>query len=423
MWNEGEIERLVRNRETGEFAVSVFRRRLKRGSVYYARYKVERRELANGQRYLTESLRTHDRDVALERARERYAALKTKQASGGTIKALTVDQAIDKFLAHYKAQLAAGVNRYTPAMLATYQKTVDTYWRAYVGTSELNSISIHDLEDYEAWRRDFARKRSRTNRRYKSAIAERTVQWEINSFKAMLRWCSMRSWYTGRAQEWSFKLTAHNRRSAFSLDEYKALVRYMRTAQFLRKGKHGSDRRLMRHRMMLRTYILFMANTGLRVGEARHLKWQDIEERTNKGGRKVVVVRVSRLRGKRRQERNAVGRDTALLALNRWREYLRGQGEPCRGADYIFCDEKGRAIHDMREGFNSIIREAGVELDKDGNKYTIYCLRHFYITSRLKFGKNVSAHKIAKNCGTSIAMIDKYYSHVIADDFIDDLSI
>jgi integrase len=233
----------------------------------------------------------------------------------------------------------------------------------------------------------------------------------------------MRSWYTGRAQEWSFKLTAHNRRSAFSLDEYKALVRYMRTAQFLRKGKHGNDRRLTRHRMMLRTYILFMANTGLRVGEARHLKWQDIEERTNKGGRKVVVVRVSRLRGKRRQERNAVGRDTALLALNRWRDYLRGQGEPCRSDDYIFCDERGRTIQHMREGFNSIIREAGVERDKDVNKYTIYCLRHFYITSRLRFGKNVSAHKIAKNCGTSIAMIDKYYSHVIADDFIDDLSI
>jgi hypothetical protein len=122
VWNEGEIERLVRNRETGEFAVSVFRRRLKRGSVYYARYKVERRELANGQRYLTESLRTHDRDVALERALERYAALKTKQASGAAIKALTVDQAIDKFLDHYKAQLAAGVNRYTPAMLATTKK-------------------------------------------------------------------------------------------------------------------------------------------------------------------------------------------------------------------------------------------------------------------------------------------------------------
>ncbi len=36
--------------------------------------------------------------------------------------------------------------------------------------------------------------------------------------------------------------------------------------------------RVRTDRELLRDYVLIMANTGLRNGEARNLKWRDIEE-------------------------------------------------------------------------------------------------------------------------------------------------
>ena len=424
MWNLGQIHHLIHDQNTGELKASVFLRGLKGRDRYYARFRIEKRFLANGQRYVTESLRTDDLNTALDRARQRYALLETRQNLGLAIKQITVNQGIDRFLTDYESKLKKGIGGFSKSMARNYSKTVDIYWREYIGTKDIESIDVSDFEDYEVWRQDWSRntKRKRKHGNYKDRVTQRTIQFEINAFKAVLRWCAGRKFYSGRAYEWRYKLTKKNRRSAFTINQYRKLYRYMRTNEFLDKGKHKNDPRIRRHRTMLRAYILFMANTGLRVGEARYLKWSDIEEGKNKLERRVMLVRVSQLHSKVRKGRQAVGRNTALRAIERWRQYLELSGESVSDNRYIFCDQKGNAIKDFREGFNSVIKEAKVEKDRDGNKYTIYSLRHSYITMRLRFGKYVRIHTLAKNCGTSVSMIEQYYSHAISTDFIDELT-
>ena len=48
--------------------------------------------------------------------------------------------------------------------------------------------------------------------------------------------------------------------------------------------------------------------------------------------------------------------------------------------------------------------------DDNGNAFSLYSLRHSYITWQLQRG--LSKGKIAKQCGTSEAMIEQHYSHV-----------
>ena len=425
MWNAGEIHHIIRDKDSGELKVAVFLRELRHSVRYYARFKIDDRSLANGQRYVTESLRTDDLDTALERARRQYALLEARQNLGVAIKQITVNEAIDKFLKDYESKLKHGISGFSKSMARIYRKTVDIYWREYIGQKTLDAISVSDFEDYELWRQDWSRntKRKRKHGNYKDRVTQRTIQFEINAFKAVLRWCAWRKFYNGRAYEWRFKLTEKNRRSALTLDQYVKLYRYLRTNKFLERGKHGNDSRIRRHRVMLRTYILFMANTGLRVGEARYLKWRDIEEDTNKLGQRVLLARVSQSHSKVRKTRHVVGRTTALKVIERWRKHLLSSGKYLDDDSYIFCDQDGNAIKDFREGFNSVIREAGVETDRDGNKYTIYSLRHFYITMRLRFGKGLRIHSLAKNCGTSVAMIEQFYSDAIPTDFKDELTI
>ena len=55
------------------------------------------------------------------------------------------------------------------------------------------------------------------------------------------------------------------------------------------------------------------------------------------------------------------------------------------------------------------MRGAGVETDTHGAKRTIYSLRHTYATFRLESG--VDIYQLARNMGTSVAMIEQFYGH------------
>jgi len=56
-------------------------------------------------------------------------------------------------------------------------------------------------------------------------------------------------------------------------------------------------------------------------------------------------------------------------------------------------------------------RPVTLKLDRDGNRRTAYSLRHTYICLRLLEGADI--YQIAKNCRTSVEMIEKYYaSHI-----------
>ena len=58
--------------------------------------------------------------------------------------------------------------------------------------------------------------------------------------------------------------------------------------------------------------------------------------------------------------------------------------------------------------FNNLLDDQNLKLDRDGKPRTAYSLRHTYICLRLMEGADVYA--IAKNCRTSVEMIEKFYA-------------
>ena len=57
---------------------------------------------------------------------------------------------------------------------------------------------------------------------------------------------------------------------------------------------------------------------------------------------------------------------------------------------------------------NGVLRRSKLKLDRDGNRRTAYSLRHTYICMRLMEGADI--YQIAKNCRTSVEMIEKFYA-------------
>jgi integrase len=152
-----------------------------------------------------------------------------------------------------------------------------------------------------------------------------------------------------------------------------------------------------------------MANTGLRPDEAYGLQFRDVKIVEDEATAKTILE--IEVRGKR-----GVGycksMPNAVLPYKRLRDRKRrmpSEDEPKRMAvpgatDLVFPKHH----HEL---FNDILQEEQLKIDREGQTRTAYSLRHTYICFRLMEGADI--YQIAKNCRTSVEMIEKYYaSHI-----------
>lgn len=67
----------------------------------------------------------------------------------------------------------------------------------------------------------------------------------------------------------------------------------------------------------------------------------------------------------------------------------------------------------MRQAFEALLDQTGLAYDRFGNKRVAYSLRHSALMFRLLKGDNVDLLALAKNAGTSIQMLERFYlSHL-----------
>jgi integrase len=170
-------------------------------------------------------------------------------------------------------------------------------------------------------------------------------------------------------------------------------------------------------------FILFMANTGLRPDEAKNLQHRDVEIVIDEGsGQEILEIEVRGKRGVgycksmpgavRPYERLLNRAKPSRTESRRQRQLRRRQGgdapppaphEPIlpQPTDFVF---PGNHI----KLFNGILARTKLKLDRDGNPRTTYSLRHTYVCMRLMEGADI--YQIAKNCRTSVEMIEKFYA-------------
>jgi len=182
-------------------------------------------------------------------------------------------------------------------------------------------------------------------------------------------------------------------RAWFSPDEYKTLYEATRE-----RAKHPKKERWREASEDLHDYVLFMGNTGLRPDEAIRLQDRDVtivkDEAT---GDRILEIAV---RGKR-----GVGYCKSVPGAVHPFQRIR-QRKGLAPTDSIF----GKV---QRQLLNTILGELNLKHDREGNVRTAYSLRHTYICMRLMEGADIYA--LAKNCRTSVEMIEKHYASHIKD--------
>ena len=150
----------------------------------------------------------------------------------------------------------------------------------------------------------------------------------------------------------------------------------------------------------LHDYVLFMANTGLRPDEATRLEYRDVtivEDDATDETILEIEVRGKRGVGYCKSMPGAVAARSSALV-----ETQQADSRPTqrRSRDYPPANCSTRSS-----------TKTNLKFDREGSRRTAYSLRHTYICLRLMEGADI--YQIAKNCRTSVEMIEKYYaSHI-----------
>jgi integrase len=177
-------------------------------------------------------------------------------------------------------------------------------------------------------------------------------------------------------------------RAWFSPEEYTQLYTATRA-----RAKQPSTKRWQWESEQLHDFVLFMANTGLRPDEAARLEYRDVKIVRDLGSNETILE--IEVRGKR-----GVGHCKSTTRAVRPFLRLRKRNSP-QPTDRLFP-----ITH--RELLNTILAELNLKFDRDGKRRTAYSLRHTYICFRLTEGADI--YQIAKNCRTSVEMIEKHYA-------------
>jgi integrase len=154
-------------------------------------------------------------------------------------------------------------------------------------------------------------------------------------------------------------------------------------------------------------FIIWMVNTGMRVGEAMNVRICDVEtiQEVDQKGVTEYCCLVKNIKGKRGTGECRSGYN-AIDAFDRIVE-RRGIADPATSQEKLFL-----ALH--RDMFNTVLDKAGLKTTntEPPRRRDFVSLRHTYIASRLLHG--VGVYDVAKNCRTSVTMIENHYARYLS---------
>ena len=330
--------------------------------------------------------RVSTREDSLSRAKDFaedwYLELRGKSRAGILKGGKRFKDAAEKFLIEYpiitEGQRAESWTKH-------YEDKLRAIILPYLGNKYLTEIDEQTIQDYRVHRA----KTCKTGK----PPARSTMHKEIVAIRQVLKTAKRHGWIQHLPDmSVPYKMAGKiSRRAWFSPEEYKQLYEATRE-----RAKHPLNNRWKEECETFHDYILFMVNTGLRPDEAANLELRDVS--IVKDGRNQRILEID-VRGKR-----GVGycksMPGAVLPFERTvkRKNLKNP------TDRIFGKPQ-------RELFNTVLNELGLKFDRDGQRRTAYSLRHTYICLRLMEGADI--YNVAKNCRTSVEMIQKFYANHI----------
>jgi integrase len=330
------------------------------------------------------STKTESLVEAKEIARDWYLTLHGKLVRGELKLEKTFKDAAAVFAREYEI-ITEGQRH--PRYVSSQNARLTNHLTPFFGCIPLSAISPGTIQEYRIGR---AGGWTNPNTGKLTKPSRSTLHQEIVVLRQVLKTAVRLGWLT-HVPDLAAPYKASGKishRGWFSPEEYRQLYRATRRRAL---KFQGTPRGLAAARV--HDYVLFMANTGLRPDEAARIQYRDVAIVADYDSNETILE--IQVRGKR-----GVGYCKSTVGAVRPFERLqkRSSGEP---TELIFPPTRHKIL-------NKILVEENLKVDREGSARTAYSLRHTYICFRLLEGADI--YQIAKNCRTSVEMIEKYYA-------------
>lgn len=327
----------------------------KRGGIWQARIAVVDR------RYIYRSLKTSDEAKAVTAGRRLFYQTELKLEQGLPVHLRTFLQVIDEYVEMRERDNAQGKStnrsasfKHTSDAMLRQVKRVAKFWSEFAGNRPIEAIDDRALREFVAWRRNYYHGKINLPRNAKLNPTDKTLQWDVMLGKMIVRWAHERG-YRGHKPLPTFSFTPKQKRvrPAFTINDFSVLKEKIEAYTIA-----TDEPRQQAMRGLLHNYVLTLALSGMRVGEASNLRMRDVEFINDSDGRANVQFHV---RGKTGARTVVPHIDVRRLIDNIVSRH--GTRDP---DSHLFEMPSGGRVRDLSEQFNAFLDYAGMRMNSSG---------------------------------------------------------
>ena len=395
------------------------------GEVYQFRMFIK-----DENKHYRRSLKTKDYDIALSTAKKLTKELMAHGISDKKVFSISVKQLIEQYIDYREHD----INDETGISLKRWKsiKSQLKHFAILCGEdTKLSALNKNDLFEYSSMRNKVKK------------VAVNTIRMEKSTINAMIKYA-----YRNKLIHFDYfdfkqliiKGDMLGRRGTFSEKEYRKLLDFLKSFSSLKysherlgRGGVGRDGQLNNkqsvdyvskeqnhlERLMVRDYLMILANTGMRVGEAIQLTWSCVGNyekhniQTEKEGKTIeqllVEIEVLAITSKVRKHRKFLSRGGQYFIR------LKERQKHTNDDDLIFSMNGKEELnwHYKHDYWEELMFGIGIK-DWKERKLSWYSMRHYFITQRVTAGVDIV--RLAKMCGTSVKQISDTYLHYRKDD-------
>jgi hypothetical protein len=352
-----------------------------------------------------QSLRTANRAVALRAARDFFHA-KTAELFGQHLPdrletGRLFKDMVTPILTNEQARVRRG--EFTAAALRILQNRLHKTILPFFGDMVVSDIGYAQLSEFVA-------KLSR------QGLTSTTIQQHLVATRKVLKHAYTMGVIPNVPSTPAIRVSS-NPRGSFSVNEYLLMVRTARqqigqriAVRSTERSRRGADKLERYATVSPDQYLLiqFMVNSFVRPSDIKFLQHKHVTVVRGKH----TYLRLN-LPETKKHDKPIVTLAAAVRIYERLVQINQARGYSSLD-DYLFLPEltdRKRALEFAGYQLQKVLDIAGIGRNvANGNKRTLYSLRHTSITFRLLYGKSIDLVTLARNARTSVEMIEKFYS-------------
>lgn len=257
--------------------------------------------------------------------------------------------------------------------------------RKFFGSKAIGEINkTKTIEEYVTWRRETYKTHVHRN-----VVSNKTLRRDFDVLRGILKFAKREGWIDNLC-DFPRLAAPVNSTGWFTDEEWNHLKKVVK--QWIKDSTNINELNI---REYIYDFIMFLVHTGMRVDEAKCVRYRDIELDKDDPNICYITVVGGKLKD-RLGKTDMIGFVGATKAI----EHRKRANPNYKITDLVFDKN-------TTERVRSILTKANLYKDADGNRRTAKNFRHTFMKMRLD--RKVTAFDLSQNCRTSLRMIETNY--------------